>query len=59
MKAKSESHSGVQDLCRKLKLQLDELADTLATAPDLPDEEKSRRTELLQQVKKQLTELSQ
>jgi hypothetical protein len=58
MKSKNEGPSGVQELCRKLKLQLDELAVTMA-APNLPNEEKARRTELMEQLKRQLVELSQ
>ena len=59
MKPKNESLSGVHDLCRKLKLQLDELTETMEAAPHLPDEEKSRRAELMEQLKRQLSELSQ
>ena len=58
MKPKNESHSSVQELCRKLKIQLDELTVTLEAAPELPDEEKSRRTQLMEQLKRQLSELS-
>jgi len=57
MKPKSENRaSGVQELCRKLKIQLDELAVTLDQT--LPVEEKQRRTKLMEQLKQQLAELS-
>jgi hypothetical protein len=56
VKPKSERHLGVQDLCRKLKIQLDELA----VEPDqtLSLEEQTRRKALMEQLKKQLAELS-
>lgn len=57
MKMKQESHAGVQELCRKLKSQLDELAVNLAR-DEAPDEDKIRRGKLLEQLKQQLTELS-
>ncbi len=50
-------HAGVQDLCRKLKEQLEELAVTIEN--NLPKEEVQRRTQLLEQLKQQLSELSQ
>lgn len=50
-------HSGVQDLCRKLKEQLEELAVTIENK--LPKEDVARRTQLLEQLKQQLAELSQ
>lgn len=55
----SHSNSGVQELCRKLKLQLDDLGvaiDIESTA--LPAKEKSRRIALMEELKKQLAELS-
>jgi len=55
---KHDGHQGVQELCRKLKLQLDELAVNLALE-EAPDEEKNRRIKLLEQLKQQLGELSQ
>lgn len=59
MKQKSEkSTTVVQDLCRKLKIQLDELAVTLVEPSPLPNEEKTRRSELMEQLKEQLAELS-
>jgi hypothetical protein len=58
MKHRSENRaSGVQDLCRKLKVQLDELAVALVQQT-LPLEEKQRRLELMKQLKRQLEELS-
>jgi hypothetical protein len=56
MKQKIEGQSAVQDLCRKLKIQLDELAVVLDQP--MPLEEKSRRTKLMEQLKRQLAELS-
>jgi hypothetical protein len=56
MKQKSESHQGVQELCRKLKIQLDELAVEVDTT--LTDEDKTRRAKLMEQLKEQLAELS-
>lgn len=49
-------HSGVQDLCRKLKEQLEELNITIDQS--LPKEEVARRTKLLEQLKQQLSELT-
>jgi hypothetical protein len=49
-------HAGVQDLCRKLKDQLEELAVTIEST--LPKEELARRTKLMEQLKQQLAELS-
>jgi hypothetical protein len=49
-------HAGVQDLCRKLKEQLEELAVTIEN--NLPKEELARRTKLLEQLKQQLADLS-
>ena len=49
-------HSGVQDLCRKLKEQLEELNITIDQS--LPKEEVARRTKLMEQLKQQLAELS-
>jgi hypothetical protein len=56
MKQKTASHLGVQELCRKLKIQLDELAVTLT--PALNPEEKTRRTQLMERLKSQIAELS-
>lgn len=58
MKQKSENSTAVQDLCRKLKIQLDELAVTLVETSPLPNEEKNRRSQLMEQLKEQLAELS-
>lgn len=58
MKHKNENSTVVQDLCRKLKIQLDELAVTLVEPSTLPNEEKSRRSKLMEQLKEQLAELS-
>ena len=51
MKQKTENSTAVQDLCRKLKIQLDELAVTLVEPSALPKEERNRRSELMQQLK--------
>lgn len=56
MKQKIESPSGVQELCRKLKIQLDELAVTFEQT--LPLEEQARRAKLMEHLKQQLAELS-
>lgn len=58
MKDKRNLPSGLQDLCRKLKLQLEELNLQIDTEPALPDEEKERRNMLMEQLKRQLSELS-
>lgn len=58
MKQKSENTTAVQDLCRKLKIQLDELSVTLEEPAKLASEEKNRRSELMEQLKEQLAELS-
>ena len=52
--------AGVQDLCRRLKLQLEELGVNLeATLPTTRGpEEKARRLKLMEQLKQQLGELS-
>jgi hypothetical protein len=53
------SKGGVREICRKLKLQLDELGVAIeAEIVDLPAQEKSRRTVLMEQLKEQLAELS-
>lgn len=57
MKTKFENPTGVQELCRKLRVQLDELALTIEKQ-DTTSEEKQRRTRLLLQLKKQLNDLS-
>ncbi len=57
MKTKSHNAMSVQQLCRKLKIQLEQLAVTLEE-PCLPVEEQSRRTKLMEQLKQQLAELS-
>lgn len=49
-------HAGVQDLCRKLAEQLEELSVEIENK--LPKEELARRTKLLEQLKEQLAELS-
>jgi len=57
MKSTKDPHVGVQELCRKLKLQLDEL--NVETVPDeLPAEEKNRRLDLMERLKTQIAELS-
>ena len=56
MKQKTEKPSAVQELCQKLKIQLDELAVTLAQT--LPLEEQARRAKLMEHLKQQLADLS-
>lgn len=59
MKDKRNLPAGLNDLCRKLKLQLDELKLEMIAEPDLEDEEeKRRRASLMEQLKQQLSELS-
>lgn len=59
MKDKRNLPAGLNDLCRKLKLQLDELKLEMVAEPDLEDEEEKRRRALLmEQLKQQLSELS-
>ena len=56
MKNKNETMgSGVQELCRKLKLQLDELSVVIERRPS---EDEIRRKKLMEQLKRQLNELS-
>lgn len=50
-------HLGVQDICQKLKLQLEELSSTIVDQ-SAPKEEKAKRNELMEQLKQQLAELS-
>ncbi len=58
MKPKANvNHLGVQDLCRKLKTQLDQLQDIIVD-PTLSEEDKTRRKELLEKLQGQLKELS-
>ncbi len=57
MKTKPQSHIGVQELCRKLKDQLDELAEVISTKPESEFETQSH-LELMEQLKRQLQELS-
>ncbi len=56
MKNKIENTSVVQDLCRKLKLQLDELSVRLE--PEAPKEDERLRSQLMERLKAQLAELS-
>jgi len=56
MKNKCENPSGVSELCRKLKLQLDELA--VKVENPLAIEEQARRSKLMENLKRQLAELS-
>jgi len=55
MKNKNQPSSGVQEICRKLKLQLEELS---VTHEPKPDEDQIRRVKLMEQLKQQLAELS-
>ncbi len=56
MKNKTDKPEAVKDLCRKLKIQLDELSVTIDDP--LPREEKARRSKLMEQLKEQLEALS-
>lgn len=56
MKHKRDATTGVQELCRKLKLQLEELAVEVAPDPK-PEEERAQRTKLMERLKAQLAEL--
>ena len=56
MKHKTELYTpGVQELCRKLKGQLDELSIVVERKPK---EEDVRRRKLMEELKRQLAELS-
>jgi hypothetical protein len=59
VKEKRNLPAGLNDLCRKLKLQLDELKLEMEAKPD-PEalEEKRRRALLMEQLKQQLSDLS-
>lgn len=57
MKQKNDSHPGVQELCRKLKEQLEVLNHTL-NENENPAEMQLRRDELMEQLKRQLSDLS-
>jgi hypothetical protein len=56
VKQKFDGHHGVQELCRKLKIQLAELSVEVDTS--LSQEEKARRSRLLERLQQQLAELS-
>jgi hypothetical protein len=59
VKEKRNLPAGLNDLCRKLKLQLDELKLEMEAEPDpLEQEEKRRRALLMEQLKRQLSDLS-
>ena len=59
MKEKRNLPAGLNDLCRKLKLQLDDLKLEMEAEPDPKDlEEKQRRAALMEQLKQQLSDLS-
>lgn len=58
MKHKQGCTTLVQDLCRRLKLQLDELAIVEEVDPAPAIEEKNRRLKMMEQLKEQLAELS-
>jgi hypothetical protein len=50
---------GVQELCRKLKLQLEELATDIGERKTVADQEDAaRRARLMEQLKQQLADLS-
>lgn len=55
MKKQNEPSAGVQELCRRLKLQLEELS---VVVEPKPDEDQIRRVQLMEQLKKQLADLS-
>ena len=56
MKNKTETlGTGVQELCRKLKMQLDELSVVIERRPS---EAELRRKALMEQLKRQLSDLS-
>lgn len=57
MREKTNAPTGVQDLCRRLKTQLEDLALTLNTNPRTR-EDAERREKLMKQLKLQLAELS-
>jgi hypothetical protein len=58
VKEKRRRHAGVQELCRKLKDQLEALSVELTRDTKLADEEVARRNQLLERLKNQLNELS-
>jgi uncharacterized membrane protein YccC len=59
VKLKGQKHAGVQELCRKLKDQLEELEQELIPKDaHLALEEVARRTQLIERLKAQLSELS-
>jgi hypothetical protein len=58
MKNKPMGNMGVQDLCRTLKQQLDTLEKTIKVDTTISAEERLRRHELMEKLKKQLLELS-
>lgn len=62
MKNKSETTTGLTEICRKLKLQLDELAVTIKqrdpNGENESGEDESRRLKLMEHLKRQLAELS-
>lgn len=57
MKNKPEVALGLQELCHKLKLQLEELS-VKRERPAPPKEDEIRRHQLMEQLKRQLAELS-
>ncbi len=52
------NHLGVQDICRKLKEQLDQLSEVIVVDPSMPEDEKARRKELMSKLQDQLKDLS-
>lgn len=56
MQDKAKPSPIVQELCKKLKLQLDQLGVVLEDEP--PTEDLSKRRDLFQALQKQLAELS-
>ena len=58
-KQQTETASGVQDLCRKLKMQLDELSVShVVERKKAPSEDEIRLKKLMEELKKQLADLS-
>lgn len=55
---KPMGNTGVQDLFRTLKQQLDTLEATIKVDTTISDEERLRRKELMEKLKRQLLELS-
>ncbi|MGE4133218.1 MAG: hypothetical protein AB7F86_16365 [Bdellovibrionales bacterium] len=57
MKTNIDRHTGVQELCQRLKDQLEALNEIMAK-PDSDLENRQRHSELMEKLKRQLEELS-